>query len=128
MAELVKPETFEIDRSKWLRGVCINGISKMLDNAGNMCCLGFYAKACGTQDADMRGYPTPAVVADIPLMIFVRPGIISMRVNTSLARSLMYTNDNTQCTEVEREQTVAETFAKVGVKVTFVGEGKPIGR
>lgn len=42
-------KSFTIDRSKWVRGGK-GGEACMLNKQGNMCCLGFYAKACGLTD------------------------------------------------------------------------------
>lgn len=47
--EIRKPKEFTIDRRKWLRGKG-KEFSKLLRSNGEMCCVGFYAKACGLSD------------------------------------------------------------------------------
>ena len=43
------PKEFTIDRSKWVHGdnTKILGSSLLLNEEENMCCLGFYSRACG---------------------------------------------------------------------------------
>jgi hypothetical protein len=49
-----------IDRKKWLRGT---GDSFLLSpRDGKMCCLGFYALACGLTENDIRDQLTPVGV------------------------------------------------------------------
>lgn len=117
------PQAFEIDRSKWLRNTtCLNSL--MLDEHGNMCCLGFYAKACGIQDSELFEMDTPACVGAIPLLSESINNGHEHR-NTPLASSLMSINDSDSWTDFEREDAIASSFAAVGIKVTFVGEGSP---
>lgn len=64
--KLKKPKEFTIDRSKWVQGghkfKSILGASKLLNNHGNMCCLGFYSKACGVPDKELEN---PVVACSI---------------------------------------------------------------
>lgn len=45
-----------IDRSKWLRGT---GDGTLLDHEGKMCCLGFFARACGYNDDQIVAHADP---------------------------------------------------------------------
>ena len=45
-----------IDRSKWLRG---GSQSRLLNESGSMCCLGFYCAAAGVPTVDMLNVPIP---------------------------------------------------------------------
>jgi len=59
-------KSFTIDRTKWVRGD-IGGTSLLLNDRGNMCCLGHYSKACGIAENDLRGNcgPSDALLSNI---------------------------------------------------------------
>lgn len=118
-----------IDRSKWARRG-LNGYSQLLNSKGAMCCLGFYTKACGATDQQLRGIPGPASLKDsgvaVPAWLVAElpdqsPGG-SWHSPSTEARRLMDENDGTETTttEAELEAFITTTFAKHGVEVTFI--------
>lgn len=83
-----------------------------------MCCLGFYASACGVKN-----------ITSIPLTTMLGPEQKKkidpeLRVHGSTAAKLAALNDSRQkgLTAKKREERLVRAFAKLGVKVTFKGE------
>lgn len=121
---------FTIDRSKWARRG-LNGMSAMLNNQGAMCCLGFYAKACGATDEELLGKSNPDQVRRIgsePGGIaewLMGDGTNSFFPHASDANELMNANDGTGgfCYgfgQDKLETLIIDTFARHGVAVNFV--------
>ena len=138
-----------IDRSRWARGG-LNGCPAMLNGQGNMCCLGFLARALGYSKEELRqdGHPLsdPDEVAYLsgrnlfPERMFeeedtsgremVREtrlvdGTTWSKVNSDLTCDLMRTNDSREgfregYTEEDRERDIATLMAKLDVNVRFV--------
>lgn len=107
-----------IDRSRWLRGEG-HGESYLVRSCdGKMCCLGFYALACGDDPEVLRNERSPAEVWDktrIPGWLIDGAGN-----NTEIADALMKINDSETMPAVEREGKIWEIFANHGVSVEFV--------
>ncbi len=134
-------KSFTISRSKWARNN-INGPSCLLNDKGNMCCLGFYTKACGFNEEQLNDRYEPINLFDklnnknkawlanynqeILEVIDWKTKLIShdtnyyRRNNSNLAWKLMEANDNPALSEKEREMEIKDGFAKIGVKVRFV--------
>lgn len=98
-----------IVRSKWLHGGI--GDSMLLDNAGNMCCLGFYSLACGHSKEDIQNVTEP---------LYVKNWRGAKREDADIYYSMMRVNDDEILSEAQREQEIAEYFKALGVNVTFV--------
>ena len=105
------PKEFTIVRSKWAHGGTQNerilGPTNLLNDKGNMCCLGFYAEACGAPKTYLRGRAYPG--SEIPLMQTIGLCGDAIRVNDR-------GGDNKA---IEKELKVI--FKSRGVKVKFVG-------
>jgi hypothetical protein len=56
-------KSFVIRRSRWKRGDD-NGGSCLLTDSGQMCCLGFYTKACGFSNDEIRNVKVPSELID----------------------------------------------------------------
>lgn len=125
---------FTIDRSKWLQGKyarhieVTEGYSQKCDsylrNETNQmkCCLGFYASACGVRG--ITGVTTLAGLQDpekkkVDQRFFAKDSIWD---DSVMASNLMGKNDDDNLSDEAREKYVKERFAKLGVKVKFVGK------
>ena len=126
--KLKKPKEFTIDRSKWVQGGYENngellGFSELLNDEGNMCCLGFYSKACGVHEDGLLGQYTPAELQDQQVPYMTVNGCSS-----PFASDLMKLNDNSnnyRYNEVhkrDKEKLIKEKFKLIDVKVKFVGQ------
>lgn len=131
--EIIIPSELTIDRSRWVNGdncsyngyndMLVNnlgGRSKLLNDKGNMCCVGFLGKACGLSDDQINGMGT--------LINFNAYGAIRDLEMKIRENDIYSTNDARMANpEFEREALLIEKFANIGIKVTFVGEAIPIG-
>ena len=116
---LVKPTKVVIKRSLWVRGNKMGlGASRLLQNKASlchpsdtprMCCLGFYCKAAGVPESDMLGEPVPEC---LPYDV---PGLGS----ASVVSNFVYTNDNGNISEKERERLLKLTATSIGVEFVF---------
>ncbi len=132
--KLKKPEVFTINRSKWVHGgeriKDILGTSELLNDCGNMCCLGFYAKACGVPEDKLSGIATPEQVragtTRVPYMTTNFEN--KYRVNSDLASGLMSINDHEEGSDNEnislkdKEKLVRDKFKEIDVRVRFTGK------
>lgn len=116
---VTKPSKFKIDCKKWCRGH-MSGNSRLLNDSGNMCCLGFYSQACGVPKPLLlhRGSPT-ALKANG----YIVPGMVdSDGWNSSLSSVLMSANDRYDA-EATRMESIASLFKRIGVEVEFENPG-----
>lgn len=113
---------FTIDRKKWLREASETSYLLSPRN-GKMCCLGFYAKACGYSDEEIEGFANPDEVLDINKFgqwLFKKN--IFCRFGLSLdARNLIQINDERYTKDFYKEKMIIEIFANNGIEVEFVG-------
>lgn len=129
----------EIDRSKWLRGDSDSALLRTQDR--KMCCLGFFALACGLTEDDIEncGEPHQPFEENPRLQVHeVMAKVIEVETEeresndgsisevhtyseTNLSSRLMRVNDDIELLETTREQQITELFAMVGVEVSFVG-------
>lgn len=110
-----------IDRAKWARGGRQTGL---LNGDGSMCCLGFASKALGYSDKELYycAFPTDLICEGARewngMNVTQLSQWQSMAVNA---------NDNANDTEENRELRVRSILEDHGFKVSFVGEGMPLG-
>ena len=126
------------------------GDSQLLNDEGNMCCLGFFAKSCGIKPRDIRGVNDPSDFVDVQMIADrivndmwaednpkvkkqlarnkskVGSSLYSKLLtkngnNNALCTSLIQTNDNADITNKEREQTIKKKLRSIGVLVKFEG-------
>jgi hypothetical protein len=146
--EIKDVKEFTIKRSKWARGG-INGKSALLNNQGNMCCLGHYAKACGFSNNDIDSLSGPVdlyrdkscsigkawsanyIGNNLEIIAWKTKllendvsldGVI-YKLNSGNAWDLMEINDRDRCefdNESDREKELIKRFKKIGIKVKFV--------
>lgn len=111
-------QTLVIDRSKWACGGR-GGVSALLNDVGNMCCLGFYAKACGVNEVNLQNIYTPSGIYEEDR------GSLSPKVadfgDTDWTDVAMQINDNPELRQSSREQILTAHFRAIGILVKFVG-------
>ncbi len=112
-----------IVRSEWYRGK--GSYKSRLRNAeGKQCCLGFFAKACGFTDAQIRLISTLGSLLNYrhnPNYLDAVP--YAKEVFAQMIRdetSFIACNDDEVITDAAREAKLAEHFKARGVNVTFV--------
>jgi hypothetical protein len=111
-----------IDRKKWLRGTNKTSYSYeplLLNNNDKMCCLGFYARACGLKKKDILDVTEPCDVDQgkekLSLLLNRREN------NNQVCNQLIHINDNLKTSDTIKEKAIKNNFSKIGVKVKFVG-------
>jgi hypothetical protein len=120
-----------IDRSRWFcgRGPELSRLLRPTDKL--MCCIGIYLESCGVPPEILSGqcYPTAtSVAAHVPehARWLLDPEPLD-EVGQSDRTALAVTNDTKGLFRVEREQRIAEIFAKHDVEVVFVDGPSPTG-
>jgi hypothetical protein len=131
-------KSFVVDRKTWYRGKGTDR-SCLLNNANRMCCLGFYALACGLDKKVIRNIPDPShavkltegeAVQDINEKSVTRKSDVRWSTklinkndiyhdNTYHCYDLMSVNDDDEITEEVRENELTKLFKKIGIQVTF---------
>ena len=112
----------EINRRKWRRG---SGDSALLmpkeadEFAGQMCCLGFLARAVGHTRKEIYDYSKPSEI-DAPKDFIVDNLLYKNRKDNNLCGKLMQVNDNDKIDDTKRESLLTKLFKKIGVNVVFV--------
>lgn len=111
---------FVVKRSLWCRGKG-SDYSRLLCENGKMCCLGFFAKACGKTDAEIFNKPALSdagmCIEEALLIKHDSEWIDAARGEHSVF--LYGVNDNRNISEKARENRITELFALAGVDVTF---------
>lgn len=116
------PKSFTISRSKW-------GREALLNDNGTMCCLGFWAKACGFKpdeingcshtpgDVDRQGDDTPdkRMKAFNKIPIHVRENLAEINDNDVGAED----PSGKPLSDEEREGHIKAIFSTFGVRVNF---------
>lgn len=128
--------SFQINRKRWVRGCGIEvmdkyGSTSLLNENGNMCCLGFLAKKCGLKNEDIMGIDDPLglvnsyednnnileKIKDTPYIYLLDK---DLNEHSEIGVKLMQINDRQKDSET-REQDLADAFKTIGIQVKFVG-------
>lgn len=114
-----KVVSFDIDRRYWSRGA---GGSSLLNDEGEMCCLGFYSLACGVKfdSIDYVSYPH-GIRGKRPRQmdwLFALSPFKNDRNESEYA--LANLNDKEDVRNSDRERKIKRRFARAGVTVNFV--------
>lgn len=118
MADVKK---FVIERDRWLRGKPNSALlTDRAEDAGKMCCLGFFGIACGLTSDQIRGWQAPASLESslrrkYPSWLLNTDG----RLNSGTGVDLMSVNDDSTIDDARREERISELFADRGVEVEF---------
>ena len=123
--------TLVIDRRKWARGI-LGGPSALRNNSGNMCCLGFDAKACGFGPKSLKDAGTPeyilsggstltakTIVKRIPHLVEIT-GCDEQISDISFTIKAIEINDDDDITEAARENKLAELFGEQDIVLEFI--------
>jgi hypothetical protein len=112
-------KSFTIDRKIWLHGEPNDSyLYRRLDQ--KQCCLGFYLRAQGFTEDQIKGSKTPLDVTDKLPTWMIRPE--PSQWHSLVCAKLMIHNDKENVSNEQREQLIIEGFAQVGITVTFTGE------
>ena len=118
---------FTVKRENWLRGGGEDGLSGLLIK-DKMCCLGFYALACGAKPSQIRNKAMPSNVAwskvpdeILPLMASEKskPFLWPSDWDSKIAARLAFANDSDRIGDTVREKRLKKLFALIGVRVDF---------
>lgn len=112
-------KAFEIERSKWSRGKGNDVYNYLLDAEGKMCCLGFYALACGFSTNEIQDIESPEQVSRCNWDTFLVSKGFRTDKQTEDAATLMATNDSSKISDEERESIITDIFKKHNIDVTF---------
>lgn len=128
--------SFVIDRARWANGG-IAGDSGLYTSTRQMCCLGFYARACGLKIKQIEGqsYPhSPGIPLPSQMAWLVETpehaaemGREAHPGGSAIAYAIATTNDAActaglkPITRKEREQAIKTHFARQNITVTFTG-------
>lgn len=115
-----------IDRSKWNRAIPEVeyrqqfGLAALLNDDGNMCCLGFVCKALGLSDEQIvnKAYPQSTSL-EIPQLTEFRD--VSYPKDTTLSCTAAAINDSPSIPSKKKEERLKELFLEQDIKLTFVG-------
>jgi|SRR5580698_3376967 hypothetical protein len=127
---------FVVKRKTWYRGKGSEN-SCLLNDAGRMCCLGFYAEACGLDRKTIRDLSSPRDAVQITQQgeTTSKDGDIVCRksnvvwstklvsnvymINIPTCNTMMEVNDNKKLSDEERETKLTALFKRLGIKVKF---------
>ena len=115
-----KMKQLVIVRDKWLRGDDPDlPPSELLNDEGEMCCLGFYLRQCGMPQKVLRNQASPFDVKDtIPKQ--ARWLLNEEGQNSASCNSLISINDVGTKNDKKRERKIKKRFGKHNVEVKFV--------
>ena len=123
MSILKLPTEFTVSRKNWLRGDEDN--SMLRDRSGKMCCMGFYAKACGYTDDEIRNegdLGALALEADDSLH-GIKDQLLKFHksiLTGENGQGVYAINDSDNINDATRESLLKARLAKHGVTVHFV--------
>ncbi len=104
-------DKFTINRKSWLHG---QDSFAMLDK-NKMCCLGFYAKACGLQDKEIKYALSPqSVKASWKTKLLVDGK------NSSSCADIIFVNDSAYFKDEQRERLLKKKFKTLGIILEFI--------
>lgn len=115
-------KTLRIERKFWGRGESGGSLLGIRpDNKGRMCCLGFYAKACGISRTEYENRAMPDEVTPNGVRKVRAWGLLLN--NPKITQRLAAINDSINSNDLHKETRIKAVFSKLGVKVRFVGKG-----
>lgn len=120
--------SFVIDRSKWRcggdgenrRG---QGVTLLLNDEGEQCCLGQICSQCGIKDGVLFGVARPSHMArPEPVVGILVLGDFFDLTETDFSKSATMINDNELLTDTQRERQLERLAEEFGLRIEFVGE------
>lgn len=117
---------FVVRREKWMRGLNKYD-TRLLDDDGKMCCLGFVCVQCGMAPETIHDLGTPEDVASYdcgsPEPVTGVLGFYDDErgrwCDNALTRDAISINDDGDIDDAERERRLSELFAKHGYEMVF---------
>lgn len=116
---------FTVNRVKWQRGVI--GAGSLLNDSGNMCCLGFVCRAVGMAPRSILNVGMPDDITTSGerrvrgLLTELSDEAVGVIVSTTLAQVAAEINDNPRLSDAEREHRLTAAFLEDGHTLDFVG-------
>ncbi len=132
MTEQKREPKIVIDRSKWRCGRVFmtqshgKGETKLLNDEGYKCCLGFACEQVGGfSEDDIRSIASPSHLADklkIKSIPYFADRGTAISLNSELSINAMRVNDNVHYSHHEREDELVKLFDENGIKLSFTGD------
>jgi len=114
---------FTVKRSEWLRGGLDLKKSKLMNDMGERCCLGFLGQACGINDKNMIGLYRPYETYTLNKSGYgLWPAFLvdyDNEINTSSCNAIMAVNDSYYYSDAKREELLKKEFKKHGITINF---------
>ncbi len=115
---------FTIKRSEWTRGNK-NGPSRLLNEDGFKCCLGFYALASGLRNQDIKLLYSPTeIILDKNKRwdsFLLKESLLDDKLlNSDACETLMFINDNPVSSDKVKEKDIIKMFKQHNVQVRFI--------
>ena len=110
-------KSFTVVRSNWYRGLTGAG-SKLLNERGEQCCVGFYSSACGFNNGNIRGMGSVSELVDLKLPDQINIGRDQRQYDPFIDAYRI--NDNPNLKDDERERLLTEWFAERDIEILFV--------
>lgn len=104
---------FKINRVKWLRG----SVSELIDDNGNMCCLGFICNQLGIDKSLMLNKDNPYEIK--VLLPYITEKYHSLIVDSELSKKAIQINDDPNLFELERESKLTRLFKTYNLNLKF---------
>jgi len=117
--QIVKIMKLVIDRKTWYRGKGSKD-SRLLNNEGQKCCLGFLATACGIEDEKIFNTSKCDFLDFEDVEKFPRTICDKLGYDTALTMSLYEINDSYYFDNIQREKLLTEQFVEAGIEVEFI--------
>ena len=114
-------KTITVNRKKWARGGK-NGESALLNDEGNMCCLGFACNQISRiPKSKLEGVGMPCDVYDkVSFLTEINSTFINGIGDNLLARTAAEINDDLRITDKMREYKLTRLFKSHGYKIRFI--------
>ncbi len=124
---------FTVDRSKWHRGKGADRSRLVVsdpENKGEMCCVGFLARACGISERVLMGVPMLGDFRGLPDLEKLRDKLPkALRLNkrgdiddSPLVDKGVYRTNDVVSLGYDRERRLKKAFKELGITIKFVGE------
>jgi hypothetical protein len=127
-------KSFIVERKKWLRGEGSED-SCLLTEGNRMCCLGFYAEACGLDRKVIRGLSSPMKAVYATQGHFIenykdklstrksdviwKTKLVKSGRDTATCNDMMKINDDEHIDDTIRETKLTALFKKLGIRIKF---------
>ena len=113
-------KTITVKRSKWARAGADKGQSRLLNDFGNMCCLGFACKQVSKiSNERLLNVAGPATIFKKESFLTAIDPMFGIVENNSLSIDAMQINDNYFTTDEQKETMLTKLFLDNGFNLVF---------